>query len=155
MREALDAAIAWLKQETGYGVLFDPQPIRSAEPHLRLTFTGATDRGSGYVSLAFQLSIVGAGDGPEIFLEEIILASAAVAQLYGRCPPYVDLELKKGSARLDFPAVQNMTGTFTPNDGMMGETMQWAYAYVEPHFVTMTLKRPKRAMEGSNEISIN
>ncbi len=145
MREALDAVVTWLRQETGYGVIFDPQPIRSAEPHLRLTFMGANHRGGGYVALAFQLSIVGAGDGPEVFLDEIISASVAVAALYERCPLYVDIKLEKGSVRLEFPTVQDMQGTFTQNDGMMGETMQWGYAYVEPHYVMMTMK----TMEGS------
>ncbi len=138
--EALDLAKDYIEKETLRKVLLDPQPLRTAEPHLRLTFVGATDQGDGYVTLSFQLGIVGAGDGPEVFLEEIIKSSVAVMRLYG-CRRCKDLALSTGrTARLAFPDVMNNSGQFAQNDGTMGETVQWAYVYSEPHFVTLTLK---------------
>lgn len=138
--EALDLAVAYIEKQTKRRVLLDPQPLRTAEPHLRLTFVGAADNGSGYVALSFQLGIVGAGDGPDVFLEEIVKSSIAVTRLYG-CKRYEDLRLSNGNAaRLAFPDVMNNSGQFIQNDGTMGETTQWAYVYSEPHFVTLTLK---------------
>lgn len=139
MKEALDALIRYLEEHTGRKVLQDPQPLRSAEPHIRLTYTGCTDQGSGYVELSFQLAILGAGDGPDVFLDEIIKTSIAVMRLYG-CKPYEDIKLTKGSVRIAFPDVMNNTGQFVNNDGTMGETVQWAYVYSEPHYITLTLK---------------
>jgi hypothetical protein len=122
--EALDLAVAFIAQETGKKVLLDPQPLRTAEPHLRLTFVGATEQGDGYVTLSFQLGIVGAGDGPEVFLEEIINSSVAVMRLYG-CKRFKDLRLTTGNtARLAFPDVMSNSGQFAQNEGTMGETVQ-------------------------------
>ena len=125
--EALDLAAAYIEKQTMRKVRLDPQPLRTAEPHLRLTFVGAVDNGSGYIVLSFQLGIVGAGDGPEVFLEEIIKSSIAVNRLYG-CKKYEDLRLSNGNVvRIAFPDVMNNSGQFIQNDGTMGETMQWAY----------------------------
>lgn len=128
----------FLEKKTGKKVLFDPQPLRTAEPHIRLTFAGSADLGDDWVQLTFQLGIVGAGDGPEVFLQEIIELSIAVTRLYG-CTRSVTLNLNGGrSMTIGFPEFATNTGVFQTNDGTMGETVQWAYVYTEPHFITLT-----------------
>lgn len=145
MKEILEEFAAWVKSETGVPVLYDPQPLRSAEPHIRLTFTGAAGEGKTHATLFFQLSIVGAGDGPEVFLDRIMEASLAVVDFYNPCIHHrqVDIVLPNGSGsfRVGFPDVMNSSGQFTRNSGDEGETVKWAYTYVEPHMVEFTFNR--------------
>ncbi len=150
MREVLDAVTAHLKKETGMKVIMDPQPIKSAEPHLRLTFVGSGNLGASHCVVSFQLTIVGAGDGPEVFLDRIIEASLAVGDLYnkelheGRL--YVDLQLasSRGVIRANFPDTINNSGQFVQNDNIEGETSAWAYVYTEPHVMDVVFKRALR-----------
>lgn len=135
--ESLSILKEFLEQQTGKKVLFDPQPIRSAEPHLRLTFAGAEDRGSTWVQLTFQLGIVGAGDGPDIFLQEIIDLSIAVSRLYS-CAKSTTISRGLRTVTIGFPEFSSNTGVFQMNDGAFGETVQWAYVYAEPHWITLT-----------------
>jgi hypothetical protein len=148
MKEILEAFEEWAKKKTGLPVLFDPQPVRSAEPHIRLTFTGSGEAGKSYDVLTFQLTIVGAGDGPEVFLDSIITASLAVQDLYNRelNNSQVDIVLpnNRGSFRVSFPDVINSTGQFIQNDGSGGETGKWDYIYTEPHVVEFTINRALR-----------
>ena len=64
MNKILSTTASWLQKKTGLPVLYDPQPLRSAEPHLRLTFMGTEYWGKKTFAAKFQISILGAGDGP-------------------------------------------------------------------------------------------
>ena len=75
MKEIIDMLKDHLGKETKLKVIMDPQPVKSAEPHLRLTFVGSGNQGATHCVVSFQLTIVGAGDGPEVFLDRIIEAS--------------------------------------------------------------------------------
>ena len=85
MKAILDSAARWLTEKTGLPVLYDPQPLRSAEPHLRLTFMGSENFGKGAFAVKFQISILGAGDGPGAYLDSIIKASVRLSRLYEGC----------------------------------------------------------------------
>ena len=150
MKEILDAVREHLRQATNLKVIMDPQPIKSAEPHLRLTFVGSGNRGASDCVVSFQLTIVGAGDGPEVFLDHIIGASLAVNDLYnadlheGR--RYADIKLisGRGSFRVNFPDTINNSGQFVQNDGTDTEVSIWAYVYTEPHVMDVVFKRALR-----------
>ncbi len=60
--EILRRAQEYLSQKLEALVIYDPQPVQQAEPHVRLTFTGSGDQGS-LSTINFQLSLVAAGDG--------------------------------------------------------------------------------------------
>lgn len=148
----MDTVMDYLKNKTGLPVILDPQPVNSAEPHLRLTFTGATDKGPNDDELDFQLSIVGAGDGPDIFLPEIIQASLAVSDLF-RGPEeenkgYVDLTFTDDdnlshNIRLYFVDEVSNTGQFIQSSED-GEVQAWAYVYTEPHVIQVSFKSALR-----------
>lgn len=150
MKEIIDMLKGYLKQETKLKVIMDPQPIKGAEPHLRLTFVGSGNQGASHCTVSFQLTIVGAGDGPEVFLDRIIEASLAVSDLYnsdmheGR--RYADIKLVsgRGSFRVNFPDTINNSGQFVQNDSIEGETSVWAYVYTEPHVIDVVFNRALR-----------
>lgn len=147
MKEILDTVKEFLKQRTGLKVIMDPQPVKNAEPHLRLTFVGSGNQGATHSVVSFQLAIVGAGDGPEVFLDRIIEASMQVGDLYNSYlhegKLYIDLKLAsgRGSFRVNFPDTINNSGQFVQNENNENENAQWAYTYVEPHVMDVTFKR--------------
>lgn len=146
--DALEGLAYWLTQETGLSALFDPQPVKSAEPHVRLTLTGTEDRGDGPVDVRFQLNVIGAGDGPDVYLPSVIAASCRVNDLYNPClrdgRRYADLLSPSGTElRILFPPIGDMTGQFSQNDVDEGEARQWRYVYTEPHYITLTIPRQK------------
>lgn len=150
MKEVLDAIKEYLRLETGLKVIMDPQPIKSAEPHLRLTFVGSGNQGATHCVVSFQLTIVGAGDGPEVFLDRIIDASLAVSDLYNsdlhEGKRYADLKLAsgRGTFRVTFPDTISSSGQFMQNDGTETEVSTWAYVYTEPHVMDVVFKRALR-----------
>ena len=139
-----------LGKETKLKVIMDPQPVKSAEPHLRLTFVGSGNQGATHCVVSFQLTIVGAGDGPEVFLDRIIEASLAVSDLYNsdlhEGKRYADIKLTsgRGSFRVNFPDTINNSGQFVQNDSTETETTTWAYVYTEPHVMDVVFKRALR-----------
>lgn len=144
--DALEGLSYWLTQETGLPTLYDPQPVKTAQPHVRLTLTGTEDRGDGPVDVRFQLNVIGAGDGPDVYLPAVIMASCRVNDLYnphlrdGR--RYADLTSPGGTEiRILFPPVGDTTGQFVQNDMDDGETRQWRYVYTEPHYINLTIPR--------------
>lgn len=150
MKEILETVRGYLNRQTKLKVIMDPQPVKNAEPHLRLTFTGSNNQGATHCVVSFQLSIVGAGDGPEVFLDRIIEASLAVSDLYnstlhdGRRYEDIKLASGRGTFRMNFPDTINNSGQFVQNDGLETETSTWAYVYAEPHVLDVTFKRALR-----------
>lgn len=150
MKEILETVRGYLSRQTQLKVIMDPQPVKSAEPHLRLTFVGSSNQGATHCVVSFQLSIVGAGDGPEVFLDRIIEASLAVSDLYnstlhdGRRYEDIKLASGRGTFRVNFPDTINNSGQFVQNDGIETETSTWAYVYAEPHVLDVTFKRALR-----------
>lgn len=143
---ALEALAYWLAQETGLVALFDPQPVKGAEPHARLTLVGTEDRGDGPIDVKFQLNVIGAGDGPDVFLPSVIGASCRVNDLYNPClhegRRTTGILTKEGTAlQVGFPAFSDATGQFVQNEANEGETGMWRYVYTEPHYITLTIPR--------------
>ena len=135
--DVLEAARKYLEEKTGLNVLWDPQPVKSAKPHLRLTYTGCEDQGEGHDRLTFQASILGAGSGPGKFLESVIEASLAVNDLYKDGGNRVDLNVNGNTVRLSFPSLTASTGQFVQNDPTEAETSTWAYIWQEPRVFTV------------------
>lgn len=142
-KEVLEAARTCLKQLTGLDILMDPQPLTSSKPHLRLTFTGTGDAGETHDLLYFQLSIVGAGDGPDVYLPKVINASLAIADLYRNA--YVDFKANEAlSVRIGFPDTLSNSGQFVRQGEEETENSSWAYVYTEPHVITLDFNRSLR-----------
>jgi len=86
----------FLKKETGLSVLVEPQPVMPAEPHLRLMFSGFefvsefeedadfTVYGLNVYTLKMEclLTLTAQGDGPDVFLDEVISACFKVQKLF-------------------------------------------------------------------------
>lgn len=135
--DILEAARQYLEQKTGLNVLWDPQPVKSAKPHLRLTYTGCEDQGDGHDRLSFQASILGAGSGPGKFLESVIQASLALNDLYkdGKCRS--DIKIGEYAVRLSFLQTASSNGQFVQNENPETETSTWAYVWQEPRVFTL------------------
>ena len=144
MKRVLEAVAKQLTQETKLKVLFDPQPVKSAEPHLRLTYIGSQSYGPDSEGFDFQLSLVGSGDGPDVFLPALLTASAKLDSLYDKCegPLFRDLKIDSTTyVRMTFVTGLIATGSFTQNEMKIVETNQWSYLWQEPR--QMTLVVPK------------
>lgn len=142
-KEVLNAAKSYLKEATGLDVLMDPQPLTSSQPHLRLTFIGTGDAGETHDELHFQISIVGAGDGPDVYLPRVINASLVVADLYRKRS--VDFKVNEAySIRIGFPEIVSNSGQFVRQGEDETENSTWAYVYTEPHVVTIDFNRSLR-----------
>jgi len=87
----------FLKKETGLTVLVEPQPVMPAEPHLRVMFSGfefvsefekdndATWYGIENVytlKMECLLTLTAQGDGPDVFLDEVISACFKLQKLF-------------------------------------------------------------------------
>jgi hypothetical protein len=93
----------FLKKETGLSVLVEPQPVMPAEPHLRIMFSGfefvsefsefsefvedADFTGYGLenvytLKMECLLTLTAQGDGPDVFLDEVISACFKVQKLF-------------------------------------------------------------------------
>lgn len=141
IRPLLDDFTAVLKDELGLEVLLDPQPVGIAEPHARLTFTGGSAEAS-YCELVFQISVVGAGDGPGYFLEAVMLSSIALQRLAAKRNPGVHLFMcGQFECRYSVDSITNSAGQFTQNDREENEQTQFAYTYVEPRMITLRFPR--------------
>lgn len=133
MKAILDAVARLLKEKTGLDVLYDPQPLRGAEPHIRLTFMGTEEWGKGSIAANFQLSIIGAGDGPGTYLDKIIKSSAKLSLLYGGYNEERSCILKVNNytIRISYCSGLAATGTFTANEAKEVETNHWSYVFNE------------------------
>lgn len=136
IEEVLDAAALEIGRLLDCKTIYDPQPVRSAEPHARLTFMGSSPNGVGSTIIYFQLSLVGAGDGPGTYLARLIELSMRVSDLYNNCNTSRVIDLENGSARLLLidEAIQ-ANGVFTQNDQKMVETNQWNYLFTEGRYI--------------------
>lgn len=147
INEILEKARAAIEEKIGSTVIYDPTPVQRAEPHLRLVYMGAGDQGSLDV-LSFQLNVVGAGDGPDYFLPELVATSLKVHDLFngsnGR--DRLDVPLAQGQvARIQFKPISLPNGgQFAENDREDTERNQFRYTYVEPHVVTISFPRNLR-----------
>lgn len=141
IQQILDAAALYLESETGAKVLYDPQPVRKAEPHIRLTYMGAEDKGIGAFCLNFQLSLVGAGDGPGVYLAKIIELSLKLTDLYNPCRHRQDVSipLKDGGyvKLLLISSGVQATGVFSQNEQTQVETAQWNYLFTESRYISI------------------
>lgn len=147
MKAILDSAARWLTEKTGLPVLYDPQPLRSAEPHLRLTFMGSENFGKGAFAVKFQISILGAGDGPGAYLDSIIKASVRLSRLYEGCADDRNTELVCNGRKIRMTLCSGLvaTGSFTANTEKEVETNQWSYVFSEVR--QMQLQIPMEAIE--------
>ena len=139
----MKAVEAELEAITGLKVLWDPQPVRSAEPALRLTFIGTEEKGVGCTRVSFQLSLIGAGDGPDVFLPSLISASVNLDRAYNSCinrRQYVDIEAEGVRSRMCFEAGLTASGTFSQNENKVVETNQWSYLWTEPRYVALEIR---------------
>lgn len=146
--EILRSAQEYLSDKLGVTVIYDPQPVQQAEPHVRLTFTGSGDQGS-LSTINFQLSLVAAGDGPEVFLEELVKLSLKIHDLFspnnGRGKEDVFNLTGKQIMRIYFkPLLNTSTGQFIENEKTDSERNQFHYTYVEPHVITISFPRDMR-----------
>ncbi|AEC02035.1 hypothetical protein [Parasphaerochaeta coccoides] len=145
-----DAFAIWFKEKTGIAVLYDPQPVTSAEPAIRMVFTGASEQGASRDVLTFQFTIVGSGDGPDFFLASIIEVSLKVQDVMndglegGRRYFDIDVPGRTEKVRVTFTGISDSTGSFTQNEFEETETRQWRYTYVEPHVVRFDFPRSLR-----------
>lgn len=139
----LDGVAGLLHEKTGLEVLFDPQPVRQAVPHLRLTFMGAAIEDDA-ATLSFQVSIIGAGDGPDVFLPKVVGASVALARMFADRESvgfkYFEVEADGGKFRIYLQNSAESSGQFTRTNQDGDETTQWNYAFVEPHVLTVICK---------------
>lgn len=147
MKAILDSAARWLTEKTGLPVLYDPQPLRSAEPHLRLTFMGSEKFGENTFAAKFQISILGAGDGPGTYLSSMIKASAKLSRLYDGCADDRNTEFVCNGQKIRMTLCSGLvaTGSFTANAEKEVETNQWSYVFSEPR--QMELYIPMEAIE--------
>lgn len=140
----LDAFQDYMASEYGIKVMYDPQPVSVAEPHLRLAFTGAEENGA-FDKLRFQGSVVGSGDGPDVFLPAVIGMSMRVQDIWSACRNdgrrWKEIPTSAGVLRILFQSVQNGSGQFVQNETYESEVRQWAYTYAEPHVVVLEFKK--------------
>ena len=143
LKKVFDAASAALEDLTGLPVLFDPQPVRTARPSLRLTYQGSDSGGVGAMVLKWQLSIVGAGDGPEVYLTSVVRASLALQSMYDKCRSkgWTDLDVAGVGigVRMSFVTGLEVTGSFSQNEMKVVETGQWSYLWTEPKYLTICI----------------
>lgn len=142
MRETFQA---WIEDNYKLKVLWDPMPVSIAEPHVRLTFMGAEEMGAEQIDLKFALSIVGAGDGPDVFLDQLISTSIKVQNMFNKClnsVEYVDLETDEGEKfRVTYEGGTSGAGQFAQNEEYLTERKQWNYVYTEPHYIIFDFKQ--------------
>lgn len=132
-----------LKTITGIKVLWDPQPVRAAEPQLRLTYIGSEEKGKGCTRIMFQLSLIGAGDGPDVFLPSLVEASVNLDRVYNRCTnnsKFIDMDINGKTVRLVFEDSLTASGTFSQNEQKVVETNQWSYLWTEPRYIAIDIK---------------
>lgn len=143
IQDILESARTTLERLLSATVIYDPQPVKDAEPHVRLTFTGSGNQGS-LDTISFQLSVVASGDGPDVFLRELVLLSLRVQDLFNRTLSRIDLTLGDGSvARLFFkPLATGSAGQFVENEN--DTERRWRYTYVEAHIITVSFPREQR-----------
>lgn len=141
MKRVLDRVSSILSRETGLKVLYDPQPVRDAEPHLRLTFMGTEPMGIDADRIMFQLSLIGAGDGPAVFLPALIKGSLLIERLYDNCegPRYRDFSIDGLGFRISFVEGLTPQGSFSQNEMAIVETNQWTYLWNEPRYMTISV----------------
>lgn len=141
MKKLLEEIASVLKEETGIPVLFDPQPIKTGEPHLRLTYIGSENAGRGFSNLNWQLSLVGAGDGPDVYLPKVLKSSLKLEALYDKCkgPAFRDLHVGSFCCRMSFVAGLVATGSFSQNEMKIIETGQWSYLWTEPKYISVSI----------------
>jgi hypothetical protein len=87
----------FLKKETGLTVLVEPQPVMPAEPHLRIMFSGFEfvsefEKDADFTEYGLEnvytlkveclLTLTAQGDGPDVFLDEVISACFKVQKLF-------------------------------------------------------------------------
>ncbi|MFA7108378.1 MAG: hypothetical protein WC162_04470 [Sphaerochaetaceae bacterium] len=146
IKAILDDVKNYLAQTLGSTVIYDPQPVKQAEPHVRLTFMGSGNQGS-LDTLAFQLTLVAAGDGPEVFLEELITLSLKVQDLFSGLNGQGTKDIVKDgrSTRVTFKALENTgSGQFVENEKEDNEQTLFHYTFVEPHIITLSFNRKWR-----------
>ena len=141
MKRILDRVSSILSKETGLKVIYDPQPVRNAEPHIRLTFMGTEPMGIDTDRIIFQLSLIGAGDGPDVFLPSLIKGSLRIERLYDNCegPRYRDFDISGFGFRISFVEGVSPQGSFSQNEMAIVETNQWTYLWNEPRFMTISV----------------
>lgn len=141
LKRILDEAAAALSQRVGLSVLYDPQPVRTGEPSLRLTYMGSEDGGRGHMVLKWLVSLTGAGDGPDVYLPRVIGASLRLESLYDRCRSlgFIDLDVDGTKARMSFVAGLVATGSFSQNEMKVVETGQWSYLWTEPKYISISI----------------
>ena len=132
----------YMKAEYGLMVLYDPQPIATAEPQVRLTFMGSIDNGN-FSRIFFQASVLASGDGPDVFLPAIIATSMKVQNIWdgSNTRQVKEIESEAGVVRIRFKPVSSGSGQFIQNEQYESETRQWAYTYTEPHLVDLEFKK--------------
>lgn len=128
-------------------VLMDPQPVHSGQPHLRLTYQGSEGIGKDVSVLKWQLSLTGAGDGPEVYLAAVVRASLALEAMYDPCKgrQYIDLDVGGESVRMSMVTGLQATGGFAQNELKIVETGQWSYLWTEPKWLAVSI--PDRLWE--------
>lgn len=145
MKNVLDAVKKKIKELTGGApVMFDPQPVQIAEPHVRLTYVGCGDQGEQYDVLRFQLNIVAAGDGPDVFLPSLIELSLRIHDIFQKESVYT-FALNQDDCRLYIRSSVNAAGQFIQNEQEESERSQFRYTYAEPHMVEVAF--PKNIRE--------
>lgn len=123
----------------------DPMPIKAAEPHIRLSFSGVEDTAGRDTTITFTCSILGAGSGPGVFLESAIATSIKLHRLIDR-EPYYKLFVDAGDvmrateARLYFAPAKVGSGQIQEVERYEGETTQYNYVYSESHNVKITFE---------------
>lgn len=126
-------------------VMYDPQPISKAEPHVRLTYTGTSDAGDLYDSIHFSLSIVAAGDGPDVFLSYLINLSLKAHQLFAEHGGNSrTIEVAGKECKLYIRKQLTGDGQFLQNEETENERTQFRYTYVEPYYVEVRFPKTLR-----------
>lgn len=141
MKKVFDAIAQELGQRSGLEVIFDPQPVRLGQPGLRLTYMGSEDGGHGRMVLKWQLSLTGAGDGPDVYLSKVVAASLRLEALYDKCRSkgYADLMVDGVAVRMSYVAGLEATGSFSVNEMKVVETGQWSYLWTEPRYIAVSI----------------
>lgn len=141
LKKILDQMSSLLEAETGLSVLFDPQPVKVAAPSLRLVFLGSEGFGVKATMLKWQIALIGAGDGPDVYLPAVMAASLRLERLYDKCkgPQFIDFNVDGVSLRMCFVAALEATGSFSVNENKIVETGQWSYLWTEPKYLSVTV----------------
>lgn len=147
LKKVFEAMCSALTARTGLMVLMDPQPVHSGQPHLRLTYQGSEGIGKDVSGLKWQLSLTGAGDGPEVYLVAVVRASLALEAMYDPCKgrQYIDLDVDGESVRMSMVTGLQATGGFAQNEMKIVETGQWSYLWTEPKWLAVSI--PDRLWE--------